>query len=558
MADDSREIFQLDRRQLLALTGLTGVGLGAPALAGGPAAAGVALAGAARPLRAASRYPHDNLRDWMAELEERGLVMRVDRLDQDAFEMTALAYRLMDCFGWYEAPAVLAEEVRIDGQWRKGPVIFNHQGHWDAEALVFGLEPIPGHGKETYKQVMAWLGGLLDDNDGALPQIPPVEIARDRAPVKEIVVTGDAIDIGAFPFIVSNPGDSGRYVNTGSVFTDDAELGKNFGTYRCEIKGPRRLGVNPEPGQGAWKAFTAAKKRGEKRVPIAIVLGQDPVTWVMSGSSVSKDGTDELALSGGLRGKPVETVKCETNDLRVPAHAEMVIEGYVPLDEPMLPEGPFGEMYGYMSIPKTENFWMEITAITHRKNPWILNQFTGVTRGFCTAPLEAVAFHRLKRFVPNAKAFHSPVEATGLTFMSIRKTEPGQALKIGETLAKVVPIAKVIVIVDDDFDVYDRQQMMYAIGSSWQPYPATKIIESARGMPLDPSSPDRPKSSKIVIDATRQWPEEGGPEVYTRMNRRLLEELAPQAFASIDRKFGRIYGDWLKKYGVPRMRGARA
>ncbi len=80
----------------------------------------------------------------MKDLERRGLVMRVARLDQDAYEMTALAFRLMDCFGMYEAPAVIAEEVKIDGKWVKGPVVFNHQGHWDTEALVFGLDPVPG------------------------------------------------------------------------------------------------------------------------------------------------------------------------------------------------------------------------------------------------------------------------------------------------------------------------------------------------------------------------------------------------------------------------------
>ncbi|NNM00055.1 MAG: UbiD family decarboxylase, partial [Gammaproteobacteria bacterium] len=454
---------------------------------------------------------------------------------------------LMDCFGMYEAPAVIAEEVKIDGQWVKGPVVFNHQGHWDTEALAFGLEPVPGHGTETYRQVIAHITGVLADNGGKLPLIPPVEIEAERAPVKQVVVIGDDIDITSYAFITSNPGDSGRYVNTGSVFTDDVDLGKNFGTYRCQIKGPKKLGVNPEPGQGAWKAFMKKKERGEKSTPIAIVLGQDPMTWIISGSSVSKDGTDELSISGGLRGQALETVKCETSDLRVPANAEMVIEGVVPLDAPMEPEGPFGEMYGYLGMKKNENFFMEIKAITHRRNPWILNQFTGVTRGFCTAPLEAIAFARLKRFVPDAIAFHSPVEATGLTFISIDKKEPGQALKIGRNLAKIVPIAKVVVVVDKDIDVYNRTQVMFAMGSRWQPYPATEIIESARGMPLDPSSPDRPNSSKIIVDATRQWPEEGGPEIYPAMNRTLLEDLAPESFERVDGFFYDLYRDYIRR-----------
>ena len=96
--------------------------------------------------------------------------------------------------------------------------------------------------------------------------------------------TGEAIDLTRFAFIQSNPADSARYVNTGSVFTRDPELGRNFGTYRCEIKGPRMLGVNPEEGQGAYRHFMQAKQRGEKSAKVSIVLGQDPVTWVVSGS----------------------------------------------------------------------------------------------------------------------------------------------------------------------------------------------------------------------------------------------------------------------------------
>jgi 4-hydroxy-3-polyprenylbenzoate decarboxylase len=537
--------FQLDRRKLMALlAAAAGTTASSHASAeSGATAAGVATASGG--MKYKSMFPHDSLRDYMEDLERRGLVMRVKRMDQDDYEMTAVAYRLMDCLGMYEAPAVLVEEVKIDGKWMPGPVIFNNMGHWDTEAIVLGLEPIPYHGAETYREAIRHILDLLAENGGSLPEIPPVEVPRDQAPVKEQILTGDAIDITQFSFIKSNPGDSGRYVNTGSVFTEDVELGKNFGTYRCEIKGPRKIGVNPEPGQGAWKMFMAKKERGEKEAVVSIVLGQDPMVWTISGSAVSKSGkVDELSLAGGLRGKPVEVVKSETNDMMIPANAEMVIEGIVPLDAPMEPEGPFGEMYGYLGLKKSENFFMNITAITCRKNPWILNQFTGVTRGFVTAPLEGVALARLKKLSPQIVAFHSPVEATGLTFVSIKKTKPGQALSIGKKIAKIVPIAKIVVVVDDDLDVYDRTQMMFAMGSRWQPFPASEIIESARGMPLDPSSPNRPMSSKIIIDATRQWPEEGGPAVYAEMNRELLTRLAPESFAQVDAKWGDMLLDW--------------
>jgi 4-hydroxy-3-polyprenylbenzoate decarboxylase len=481
----------------------------------------------------------------MAELERRGLVLRVRDIDQDAYEGTALMYRLVDRFGMYVAPARVMENVKIDGKWHKGPIIANHCGHWDTECLAFGLEPVSNDHVATYYKALARVEEYLQiGKGGAFPTAPFVEVTRDTAPCKQVVLTGDAIDLRQFAFIQSNPADSARYVNTGSVFTNDQELGKNFGTYRCEIKGPRLLGINPEEGQGAWQAFMKAKERGEKSVKVSIALGQDPVTWVVSGSKLNRARADELEVVSAIRGKPLRVVRSETNDHLIPATSEMVIEGEVPLDQPMLPEGPFGEMYGYMGAKKNANFWMNVTAITHRKNPWIVNQFTGLTRGFPTAPLEQVALHSLKRFVPNIKMLHTPVEATGLCFVSIRKQKAGEALEIGKRIAQIVGIAKVVVIVDDDIEVLDRTQMMHTLGSRWQPQPATVIIPESRGMPLDPSLTKRPMTSKIVIDATRQWPEEGGPQVYQALNRAELERLAPESFDRIEARWSKLVGKY--------------
>ncbi|MEY3338393.1 MAG: hypothetical protein RL245_1385 [Pseudomonadota bacterium] len=489
--------------------------------------------------------PFEDLRDWMAELERRGLVLRVRDIDQDAYEGTALMYRLVDRFGMYVAPALVMENVKIDGKWHKGPIIANHCGHWDTECLAFGLEPVSNDHVATYYKALARVEEYLQiGKGGAFPTAPFVEVTRDTAPCKQVVLTGDAIDLRQFAFIQSNPADSARYVNTGSVFTNDQELGKNFGTYRCEIKGPRLLGINPEEGQGAWQAFMKAKERGEKSVKVSIALGQDPVTWVVSGSKLNRARADELEVVSAIRGKPLRVVRSETNDHLIPATSEMVIEGEVPLDQPMLPEGPFGEMYGYMGAKKNANFWMNVTAITHRKNPWIVNQFTGLTRGFPTAPLEQVALHSLKRFVPNIKMLHTPVEATGLCFVSIRKQKAGEALEIGKRIAQIVGIAKVVVIVDDDIEVLDRTQMMHTLGSRWQPQPATVIIPESRGMPLDPSLTKRPMTSKIVIDATRQWPEEGGPQVYQALNRAELERLAPESFDRIEARWSKLVGKY--------------
>jgi 4-hydroxy-3-polyprenylbenzoate decarboxylase len=489
--------------------------------------------------------PFEDLREWMAELERRNLVLRVRNIDQDAYEGTALMYRLIDRFGMYFAPALVMENVRIDGRWYKGPIITNHFGHWDTECLSFGLQPVAGDHIATYYKALARVDEFLKQGQGgAFPTAPFVEVKRDAAPCKQVVLRGEQIDLTRFAFMQSNPADSGRYVNTGSVFTDDRELGKNFGTYRCEIKGPRLLGINPEEGQGAWQAFMKAKERGESSVKVSIALGQDPVTWVVSSSKLNRAKADELEVVSAIRGRALRVVRSETNGHLVPASSEMVIEGEVPLDQGMLPEGPFGEMYGYMGARKTANFWMNVTAVTHRRNPWFVNQFTGVTRGFTTAPLEQMALSAMKRFVPNIKMLHTPVEATGLCFVSIKKQKPGEALEIGKRIAQIVGIAKVVVVVDDDIEVLDRTAVMHTLGSRWQPAPATAIIPESRGMPLDPSLTKRPMTSKVVIDATRQWPEEGGPAQYQALNRTELERLAPEAFKHIDSRWDALLGKY--------------
>lgn len=534
------------RREFLATTaGLSALAAADAALARAEAeATAKAPAASSEPTDATPwQYgPFDDLRSYIRELERRGLVLRVRGLDQDKYEATALFYRLTDKFGWYQAPTVIFENVKIDGRWHKGPLITNHFGHWDTECITFGIEPVPGDGRATYRRALSYVAGLL--KGGAFPTAPYRTVDAASAPCKQVKLTGADIDITKFAFIETNPGDGGRYVNTGSVFTYDSELGRNFGTYRCQIKSPTRLGVNPEPGQGGWKMFMKKRERGEKSCPVTIVLGQDPVTWTVSSSKLARGAVDELELVSGLRGRPLDVVKSETNDIMIPASAELVIEGVVPLDAPMLPEGPFGEMYGYMGRAKSGNFWMDITCITHRRDPWIVNQITGGSRGFVTAPLEEFAMTAMRRGVPNLVMMHSPVETTGHTYVSIRKGKAGEGLEVGKRVAEIVGIAKVVVVVDDDVDVLDRTAVMHAMGSRWQPHPASLILEKARGMPLDPSLLHPPETSKIVIDATKQWPGEGGPADYQPLNRAVLQEKAPESFASVDAQFAKLLGQW--------------
>ena len=540
----------VSRREFIASTGSGLAALAATACT--PAQqecieADVAGASSATP-QAAPTAPFDTFRDWIAALESNGLLMRFDRVDQDAFHTTGLFFRATDRFGMLEAPAMLFEEVLIDGQWVKGPVIANHQGHWNTDALLWGLEPVPGDHYATYRRAKAHLSAMLERNGGEYPQIAPVEISRAKALCKEVVISGDEIDINRFAFLKTNPADAGRYVNTGSVFMHDPEMGPNFGTYRCQIKGPRKLGMNSTPNHQGYKMFMAAKARGEKTVPVSVVVGQDPVVWLISSSPVvnRRKGVpiDELAVAGGMRGKPIETVKSETNHIMVPAHAEMVIEGEVPLDGPLEREGPFGEMFGYLGPANPANLWMNITTITHRQDPWIMNAYTGMQRGMVSAPMDCILESSLRRRVPNLINISFGQDVFGVLFMSIDKTGPGQGLKSGSTIANMLPFAKVVVVVDKDINVLDRTAVVFAMGSRWQPDPATAIIADARGLPQDPSQLVEGETSKIVIDATRQWPEEGGRDQFPETNRALLQQGAPNVFEEVDALYGQALVDY--------------
>lgn len=549
---DTNQSGVLSRRNFLALSaGIAAAGCETMSAAEADQRVTEAEARAAKNPGNAPQPPYDTLREYMAAVEANGLLLRFDKVNMDNFEGAAIIYALIDKYGWYDAPAVVFEKVKQDGEWIDGPVVINHQGHWDTECITFGLEPVPGNSRESYRKALEYTRGLLVD--GKFPQIPPVEVKREDALCKEVIETGDDIDITKFAFIKSNPADGGRYVNTGSVFTSDPEMGVNYGTYRCQIRGPKVLGVNPEPNQTGWKMLMAAKERGETSAKVSIAVGQDPVVWLVSGSKVAprfgRDVTplDELAVAGGIRGKALEVVKSETNDMLVPANCEMIIEGEVPLQEAMLPEGPFGEMYGYLGRKKDENFWMNITAVTYRKNPWLMNQFTGATRGYVTAPVSSLFNDSFSKTIPGIIEINQPVDTTGWCFVKIKKTKPGQGLKVGKRLAAIVPLFKVTIVVDEDVDVLDWYQVGLAVGSRYTPATATEIF-SGRGMPLDPSSgeEDRYASSKLVIDATRQWPEEGGPQNYPELNRTLLEEMAPDAFDIAMDNWGDVIEGWGK------------
>lgn len=495
--------------------------------------------------------PYRSMREYVAALEAHNLVIRIPRVDQDAYEGTALMYRARDLYGMRGAPAFLFEEVRIDGRWVKGPLLVNESGHGWGESIVYGLAPADDgpvmiNPFNSYRQARDHVGRLIAANEGEYPTIDPVEIAAENAPCKEVILTGDAIDLTKFAFIQCNPADAGRYINTGCIFTRHPKYGVNFGTYRCHLRGPREIGLLTSVGQTGYRHLMAARSRGEKIGHVSIVLTPDPYVWSISGSKMSYGGdgvVDELSMAGGLAGRPIEVVRSETNDLMVPAHAEMVIEGEVPLDD-LRPEGPYGEMVGYIGAAFEDVFWMRVTTVTHRHDPWIMNNFTGVQAGTPMGARHARPFYLLKQKFPEIVDWFPDTQSVGTTYISIEKTRPGQGLEVAKAILEKDYFSKIVIVFDADIDVMDQRDLLAAIGARWQPWGNHHVYESMPALPIDPSIVTPGKGSKIAIDATIQWPEEGGREDFPALNRSMLEAGAPEAFATMDHKYRDLLLNW--------------
>lgn len=483
--------------------------------------------------------PFESLRDYIAAVDARGGLLRIAEMDQDRYEPTGFAYRLVEEYGFDDAPPFLIERIRLGGEWRDGPVLGNVFGGWHNEAMAYGA---PASQHDPYRSAFDHLQSRYRSN-GGWPRIGPVEIDVRHAPCKQVVVTGAAVDLDQFPWIRTNPGDAGAYITAGTVFVEDPELGRNVATYRCQIKGRNRIGVNMEEGQNAWSFLRKYQERGQSSMPAAVVIGVDPITFAVGTSKMARLGEDELEIAGGLRGRPVELVRCETSDVLVPAHAEIVLEGEISATATE-EEGPYGEVYGFMGLRKPANFYMDVQAITHRRSPWLVNAFAGVTKLTMSLPQIVANNIAYREAIPNLVEFYRPIETIGVAILSIDKQAAGEGLAAGRRIAEDDLFAKLIIVVDRDIEVRNKTQIFQALGTRWQPHPASSLIEKTKGFPLDPSAPTRWVTSKMVIDATRQLPAEGGPADTPRISRQLMEELSPETFALVARRWEDYWKDW--------------
>jgi UbiD family decarboxylase len=335
--------------------------------------------------------------------------------------------------------------------------------------------------------------------------IKPVVLAD--APFRERVSTGDALDLRALPIPLYFPGDAGRYLTAGMLVARDPETGvETEGYHRFQLKGKDRMGVSLHSRRRMFEYQRRAEARGQP-LPCAVVLGLHPLLSMGSLAYPPPD-VGKFEVVGGLFGEPLEVAPCATLDLGVPAAAEIVIEGEI-LPGVREPEGPFGEFTGYFSRRSTEHVFVA-RAVSMRARPWFQSIGSGRAGDHITTlglVREAEITNAVSRVVPNVTAVHVPLSGTSsfTAYVAIRQSRPGEAKHVIPIVLGVDHYLKLVIVVDDDIDVFDESDVLWAVATRMQADRDLVTVAGSLGAMLDPSADDRGVTAKLGIDATRPF-----------------------------------------------------
>jgi 4-hydroxy-3-polyprenylbenzoate decarboxylase len=456
-----------------------------------------------------------DLREFIALLEKRGQLQRISAPVSCELEITEITDRVSKAGG----PALLFENVRGYDI----PVVINLFGSEERMSWALGVENL----NELGDRLKKWLDlmqnrppdGLMDK----LKLVPELaELARigphtvSSAPCQEVVLT-ENFSVEKLPILRCWPGDGGRYLTLTMCHSKDPETGKrNIGMYRVQVYDDKTVGMHWQIHKGGAAHFRDASRTGgaAKRMEVAVVIGADPAS-VYAASAPLPPGIDELLFSGFLRRKPVDVVQCKTVDVKVPASAEIVLEGYVDTDE-LRPEGPFGDHTGHYT-PVEPYPVMHLTAITHRRNPIYATTIVGkppMEDAYLGKATERFFLNLLRVVLPEIVDINMPVEGGfhNVVVVSIRKRYPGQAKKVmaGIWGMMLMMLSKFIIVVDENVDVQNLHEVLFRVGNNVDPKRDTLLVDGPVDA-LDHSSPYEKYGWKMGLDATAKFPEEGHP-----------------------------------------------
>jgi 4-hydroxy-3-polyprenylbenzoate decarboxylase len=459
----------------------------------------------------------DSLQDFIAELDAAGELARIKHPVKARLELCEIADRVMKQPGG--GRALLFEHViRDDGSRSPFPVAINLFGSMRRMAMALGTESLDDVGARITALLDLKVPDGIVAKLGLLPRLlevakfPPRRKGGSPA-CQEVVWRGTDIDVMKLPIITCWPEDGGPYITLPMVISTDPKRGiRNVGMYRVQVLGRDSLAMHwqrHKVGAAHWREMAA---RGE-RMPVCIAIGADPAS-VYSASAPLPPNVDEFLFAGFLRKSPVQLARALTCELDVPADAEFVIEGEIDPAEPLVTEGPFGDHTGFYSeadlYPR-----VRITAITMRRNPVYATTIVGrppMEDFYLGHATERIFLPLLRLTVPEIVDYHMPPEGIfhNLVFVSIDKQFPGHAYKVMNALwgAGLMSLAKLIIVLDKDVNVRDPHEAWWIALNHIDPERDTRFSMGPIDV-LDHSSRAFTYGSKMGIDATRKWPEEG-------------------------------------------------
>ena len=452
-----------------------------------------------------------DLRDFIAALEKEGELKRISTEVSSHLEVTEISDRTLKSQG----PALLFENIKGSSI----PLLANLFGSARRIALGMGQDNLDGLrdvGKllaflKEPKPPSGWkdLWENLPNYKSVLNISPNV---KRSAPCQEVVIKDEEVDLSIFPIQTSWPGDAGPLVTWPLVITKGPDKERqNLGIYRMQQIGQNKLIMRWLSHRGGALDFRDWKiKYPGKPFPVSVAIGADPATILATVTPVP-DSLSEYAFAGLLRGSKTNVIKSQTNQLQVPASAEIILEGYIDCDE-LAEEGPFGDHTGYYNeIDKFPVY--TVTRITHRREPIYHSTYTGRPPdepAMLGVALNEIFVPILQKQFPEIQDFYLPPEGCSyrMAIVSIRKQYPGHAKRIMMgvwSFLRQFMYTKFIVVVDEEINIRSWEDVIWAITTRIDPIRDTVMIDNTPIDYLDFASPTSGLGSKMGLDATNKW-----------------------------------------------------
>lgn len=451
----------------------------------------------------------EDLRGFVESLEKIDQLKRITTRVSVDLEIAEILRRVM-----YknEGPAVLFENV----EGYKIPVLGNAFGSLRRLKIALDMENFEEIGERMSALTRLKIPHGLLNKFKMLPKLSEIADYGPKSvnsgPITEIIETSNP-SLNILPIIKSFPKDSGRFITFGITVTKNPETQvRNMGVYRLQVIDSKKAIMHWQIHKRGALHYQMNKENSQK-TEVAIVIGADPAT-VFSAVAPVPEGLDKFLFAGITRKKGIELVKCRTIDVEVPATAEIVLEGYVDPSE-LNVEGPFGDHTGYYTPPEPFPTFT-LTGIMMRKNPIYLTTVVGkpiLEDAYIGKVIERSFLPLVRLFQPEVVDFSMPPAGwfQGLAIVSIKKRYPGQAKKVMMGLWGMgqLSLTKILIVVDQDVNVHDMNDVIWAVTTRADPKRDTMLIDNAPTDTLDPASSLLNLGSKMGIDATKKMKEEG-------------------------------------------------